>query len=479
MNFFYPQIMLWYWLGLKNTGMVSLMSLFRTKPISLNNHSSLRRCLTATDITLLGIGAIIGAGVFVLTGIAAATKAGPAISVSYILAGLASMFTALAYAELSASIGGCGSAYNYAFAAFGELIAWVIGWALLLEYSVAVSSVAIGWSGYVNNALQSLNISLPQQLVTDPSMGGWCNLPAMLLVLLLAMITCIGVKASTRFNAFIVMIKLLAIAIFVCVAMANIHTNNWHPFAPFGWNGIAQGAAIIFFAYIGFDAVSTAAEETINPQRNLPIGIITSVIICTLVYMLVAILLTGIIHYSDLNVSSPVAYAMLHIGYPLVAGIIALGAIAGLTTVILVMFYGLTRVLLAMSRDGLLPPIFAKVHPRTQTPVPVILISGVIIALMSGLMPLRETAALVNIGTLSAFIIVCTGVIALRIMQPDLPRPFKLPWNPLIPLAGIGFCFYLMINLSKTTWICFTIWLCVGLFIYFLYSRHNSILKDN
>jgi APA family basic amino acid/polyamine antiporter len=458
-------------------GMVSLMSLFRTKPITSNSPSSLHRCLTALDLTLLGIGAIVGAGVFVLTGIAAATKAGPAISVSYIIAGLAALFSALSYAEMSASVGGCGSAYNYAYAAFGELIAWIIGWALLLEYSISVSSVAIGWSGYVNDALLAMHMGMPKEIISNPGAGGWINLPAALMIIVLSVLLCLGVKSSVRFNAIIVCIKLIAISIFIGVAIFNIHPSNWHPFSPFGWHGITQGAAIIFFAYIGFDAVSTAAEETINPQRNLPIGIITSVIICTLIYMLVAILLTGITHYSTLNVASPVANALLNIGYPLAGSIVAVGAIAGLTTVMLVMFYGLTRIVLAMSRDGLLPPLFSTIHTRSLTPVPAIIITGIIMAAIAGFVPLDEAAALVNIGTLSAFTLVCCGVIAMRILHPDLPRPFKLPLNPLIPLLGVLFCLYLMFNLSMTTWVFFSIWLVIGLVIYFTYSKKHSTLK--
>lgn len=457
--------------------MVAFMNLFRTKPITSAQHSSLHRCLTAVDLTLMGIGAIIGAGVFVLTGVAAATKAGPAISLSYVLAGLACLFTALAYAELSSSVGGSGSAYSYAYASFGELIAWLIGWALLLEYTVSVSSVAIGWSGYMNNALQAAHLGLPKALTANHFEGGWINLPAVLIVFLLSVLLCAGVRQSARFNAIIVFVKLIAISIFIGVAILNVHSTNWHPFFPFGLNGIAKGAAIVFFAYIGFDAVSTAAEETIEPQRNLPIGIILSVTICTLVYVIVAILLTGIVHYSTLNVSSPVADALLRIGYPIASSLIAIGAIAGLTTVMLVMFYGLTRILFAMSRDGLMPPVFSQLHPRTLTPVTIVLFSGLVIGLIAGFVPLEEAAALVNIGTLAAFTMVCSGVVAMRILHPELPRPFKLPFNPMIPFLGIVFCLYLMINLALITWIYFITWLIIGIVVYFSYSRKHSLLE--
>lgn len=455
------------------------MNLFQTKPITspLDDTSSLRRCLTAFDLTLMGIGAIIGAGVFVLTGVAAATKAGPAVSISYIISGLACLFSALAYAELAASLGGCGSAYHYAYTGFGELMAWIIGWDLLLEYTVSVSAVAIGWSGYVNNALQALHIHLPIALLNNPFEGGIINLPATLIVLLLSLLLALGVKESARFNAVIVAIKLTVIAIFIIVASAHFHSAHWQPFLPFGWNGVMQGAAFVFFAYIGFDAVSTAAEETLHPQHNLPIGIIASVVICTGIYIIVSALLTGMVPYTTLNVPSPVAKALLDIGQPFAAGVVAAGAIAGLTTVMLVMFYGLTRVCLAISRDGLLPPLFSRIHPQTKTPILLISLSGIVIAVIAGLMPIASAAELVNIGTLSAFTFVCFGVIVLRQRQPELPRPFKLPWNPIIPLLGIGFCLYLMLQLSSFTWWRFGIWFGIGLVVYFSYSRQHSILS--
>lgn len=454
------------------------MNFDRINPITEPETTSLKRCLTALDLTLMGIGAIIGAGVFVLTGVAAATKAGPAISVSYILSGLACLFSALAYSELAASVGGCGSAYHYSYAGFGEFIAWIIGWDLLLEYTMSVSTVAIGWSGYMKNALETIHIHLPLSLLNNPFEGGIINLPAVLIIALLATLLCIGVKQSSRFNTIIVLIKLTAIAIFVFVAIQNVHVNNWENFFPFGWKGVVDGAALVFFAYIGFDAVSTAAEETINPQRNLPIGIITAVIICTLIYILVAALLTGIVSYTQLNVSSPVADALLHIGHPVAAGLIAIGAIAGLTTVMLVMYFGLTRICLAISRDGLLPPFFSQIYPPTQTPVLIILISGTIIAAIAGFVPIGEAAELVNIGTLAAFTLVSAGVIVLRWRYPEMPRPFRLPFYPLVPLLGVIFCIYLIFHLPWITWIRFIVWLLIGLVIYFTYSKKHSLLQE-
>lgn len=451
--------------------------LLRRKPFNPTYRGSgLRPSLNAIDITLMGIGAIIGAGVFVLTGIAAATKAGPAVVISYMLAGLASMFAALAYAELAASIGGTGSAYSYAYAGFGEFIAWIIGWNLLLEYSVAVSTVAIGWSGYVYNLLEAIYHPFPQSLTKNPFDGGFVNLLAMLIILALSILLSIGVKHSARFNALMVFIKLITIAIFIIVACFNINPLHWQTFSPFGWTGIMGGAALVFFAYIGFDALSTAVEEAIHPQRDIPIGIILSLLICTSLYIIVAGLLTAIVPYTTLNVESPVADALLRLGYHSVSGIIAAGAIAGLTTVILVMFYGLTRICLAISRDGLLPHQLAYIHPRTHTPIPIIAISGVITMAIAGFVPIGHAAELVNIGTLAAFTFVCAGVLVFRITYPDIPRPFKLPFSPLIPLMGVFACLYLMAHLPAVTWCRFILWTVLGIVIYFIYGMKHSAL---
>ena len=456
-----------------------MKSLFRTKPINADHHlcdTGLRRVLGPVDLTLLGIGAIIGAGIFVLTGIAAATHAGPAIVVSYIVAGIACAFSALAYAELAATVGGCGSAYGYAYAGLGELAAWIIGWDLILEYSVATSAVAIGWSGYAQNALAAMGLQLPHWLLNPPAAGGLINLPAAAIVLILALLLALGIRESSRANAIMVFIKLTAIAVFVAFAVGHVEPANWTPFMPFGWEGVMGGAALIFFAYIGFDAVSTAAEEAHNPQRDLPIGILGSLAVCTVIYMVVAGLLTGVASYTTLNNPSPVADVMLHLGYPWVAGVIAAGAIAGLTSVMLVLYYGLSRVFLAMSRDGLLPPAFAAVHPKTQTPVRVIVAAGVVMAAIAGLTPIGHVAELVNIGTLAAFFLVCLGVIALRYTHPDVPRPFRTPLMPLLPLAGAGTCLYLMAQLPLITWLRFGGWLALGFLVYFGYSRRHSAL---
>ena len=455
------------------------MSLLRTKPINadMDCDTGLRRCLTAFDLTLLGIGAIIGAGIFVLTGIAAATRAGPAIVLSFVVSGFACAFSALSYAELASSIGGCGSAYGYAYAGLGELVAWIIGWDLILEYGVAVAVVAIGWSGYANNALTAAGLHIPAALLKGPIDGGIVNLPAALIVLALSGLLAAGVRQSARFNAIMVLVKVLAIATFIAVAVPNVQPHNWHPFMPFGWHGVMGGAALIFFAYIGFDAVSTAAEEAVNPARDLPIGILVSLAVCTVIYIVVAGLLTGIVPYGTLNVSSPVADSMLRLGYRWASAVVAAGAIAGLTTVMLVLYYGLTRIFLSMSRDGLLPPVFSAIHPRTHTPLRVILASGLLIAAVAGFTPIGDVAELVNIGTLAAFVLVCCGVIVLRRTRPQLKRPFRTPWSPAIPLLGVAFCLYLMASLPLITWMRFVIWLVIGLAIYFGYSRRHSSLN--
>lgn len=453
------------------------MSLFRTKPIeAIGGQSTLKRCLGAWDVTFLGVGAIIGAGIFVLTGVVAATSAGPAVILSYVVAGLACVFVALSYAELSASIGGCGSAYGYAYAGLGEFIAWIIGWDLLLEYGLGISTVAIGWSGYVSNALGSMGITLPAAITKSPFNGGIIDLPAALIILLLAGLLCIGTRQSTRFNTAIVFIKLIAIAIFIGVSFTHVEGYHWQTFMPFGWDGVMKGAALVFFAYIGFDAVSTAAEETINPQRNLPIGIIVSLFVCTVIYIVVSALLTLVVPYTSLNVKSPVAEVLLNLNHPVAAGFISAGAIAGLTTVMLVLYYGFSRIFLAISRDGLLPTRFAKVHKKTQTPVSIIMTSGIVMSIVAGLTPIGKLAELVNIGTLAAFVLVCGGVIALRITKPDMPRPFKLGFHPVIPSLGIIFCLYLMFSLPGGTWLRFLIWMAIGIGIYWFYGYKNSLL---
>jgi APA family basic amino acid/polyamine antiporter len=461
------------------------LSVFRTKHILANEDYQLKRCLSAWDLTFLGIGAIIGTGIFVLTGIAAATQSGPAVILSFVFAGLACTFAALSYAELAASVGGCGSAYGYSYSAFGEIIAWIIGWDLILEYGVSVAAVANGWSGYFNNALAALGWGLPDFLTKAPKMGGWINLPAAVVILILMMVLIIGVKQSAKANNAMVFVKLITIAVFIAVAVFNVNPANWHPFMPFGWfdklpdgktTGVLAGSSIVFFAYVGFDAVSTAAEEANDPQRDLPIGIVASLVFCTLIYIVVSALLTGVVHYSELNVSSPVAHALQLIGFQWASALVSTGVIAGLTTVMLVLYYALTRIIFAMSRDGLLSPFFGQVNKRTHTPVRVIVLCGIAMALIAGFMPLGDLAELVNIGTLAAFVLVCLGVLVLRMTRPEVPRPFKTPCYPLFPILGMLSCSALMLFLPSLTWLRFIAWLLIGLIIYFTYSMHHSHL---
>jgi APA family basic amino acid/polyamine antiporter len=466
------------------------LQIFRTKNITPDDFvsSGLRRCLSAWDLTFLGIGAIIGTGIFVLTGIAAATQSGPAVVLSFVIAGIACAFAALAYAELASAVGGCGSAYGYSYAAFGELLAWMIGWDLLLEYGISVAAVANGWSGYFNNALTAIGIPLPAVLTKAPSLGGIINLPASVIILLLMGLLIMGVKQSARTNNAMVFVKLITIAVFVGIAVFNVNPENWHPFMPFGWfdtlpdgktTGVLAGASMVFFAYVGFDAVSTAAEETANPQRDVPIGLVSSLAICTVIYIVVSGLLTGVAHYTDLNVSSPVAHALQLIGFNWASALVSTGVIAGLTTVMLVLYYGLTRIIFAMSRDGLLSPFFASVNVKTHTPTRVIVLCGVIMSVIAGMVPLGELAELVNIGTLAAFVLVCLGVLVLRVTRPELKRPFRTPFSPLFPLLGMLSCGALMAFLPGITWLRFMVWLIIGLIVYFTYSMHHSKLAKD
>ncbi|MBA2127347.1 amino acid permease [Hyphomicrobium methylovorum] len=491
-----------------------MRQLFRKKPVGYDDSDfGLRRCLSAFDLTLLGVGAIIGTGIFVLTGHAAAVQSGPGVVLSFMVAGLACAFAALSYAELASSVGGCGSAYGYSYAAFGELLAWIIAWDLILEYGVSVAAVANGWSGYLNNGLEAIGFGLPEPLTRGPTalawngylggalewfgfdphadaiqkagMGGIINLPAFLIIIALMVLLIIGVKESARINAAAVAIKLVAITIFIAVAVFNVNPENWSPFLPFGWFshdvdgkpiGVLAGASIVFFAYVGFDAVSTAVEEAHDPQRSVPRGIIAALVFCTVIYVIVSALMTGIVPYTVLNVPSPASESLLRIGHSTAAGLVAAGVIAGLSTVMLVLYYALTRIIVGVSRDGLLPSFFTVVHPKTQTPVRTTVITGLVMATMAGFIPLGILAELVNIGTLAAFVMVCAGVIVLRSTHPDMPRPFKTPGGILLPICGVISCGALILFLPYETHLRFLGWLAVGLVIYFVYSIRNSKL---
>ncbi len=463
-----------------------LRQMLRCKsPEASHDPAQLLRCLSAWDLTLLGVGAIIGTGIFVLTGVAAATQAGPAVVLSFVVAGIACAFAALAYAELAASVGGCGSAYGYAYAAFGEFIAWVIGWDLVLEYAVSVAAVANGWSGYFKDAMAAVGLPLPEVFTKGLASGGLVNLPAIAVILVLTVLLATGVKESTRTNAVMVMIKLCAIAVFLAVGLGHVDPAHWSPFMPFGWFetlpdgttvGVLAGASLVFFAYVGFDAVSTAAEEAKNPARDIPIGILGSLVFCTAIYIIVSAVLTGMVPYPELNVSSPVAHALGQIGIHWASALVAAGVIAGLTTVMLVLFYRLTRIILAMARDGLLPPWLNRLHPQRQTPVRITVICGLVMAVAAGFLPLGILAELVNIGTLAAFVLVCGGVIVLRIRHPELPRPFRTPGGILVPILGVLSCGALIAFLPAVTHLRFVVWLVVGVVIYFAYSVRHSRL---
>lgn len=455
------------------------MDLFRKKNIqnTFDQATSLHRCLSAFDLIMLGVGAIIGAGIFIITGVVAATQTGPAIILSYVIAGLACLFSALSYAELAAMVGGCGSAYGYAYIGFGEVIAWIVGWDLLLEYSVSVSAVAVGWSSYLNDLLLSLNIHIPKLFLQGPMNGGIINLFAVIIIATLSVLLIWGVKTSVRVNNIIVGVKLSVILLFIVIASTHVETNNWVPFMPFGWAGVTKGASLIFFAYIGFDAVSTTAEEVINPQRDLPIGIIGSLFIATALYIVVSGLLTGIVSYKTLDVASPISHALILIGHKTIAGIVGVGAIAGLTTVMLVIFYGLSRIFLAIARDGLLPKYFSIIHEKNKTPTRIILFCAVFIALIAGLTPIGTLAELVNIGTLFAFAMVCGGVLILHYKKPGLHRSFRTPCMPYVPILGILSCLYLITNLAWMTILRFVVWFSVGMIIYFAFGRKHSALN--
>lgn len=471
-------------------------ALLRKKAVvdDVDSHG-LKRCLSAFDLTLMGVGAIIGTGIFVLTGVAAATTSGPAVVLSFVLAGLACAFAALAYAELASSVGGSGSAYGYSYAAFGEFVAWIIGWDLILEYGVATAAVANGWAGYFNNALHAIGLGLPDYLTKGPFAvnavtglpdAGLVNLPAFGIIIVLMVMLIVGVKESARLNTAMVFVKLLAIIIFLSVGLFHINPDNWSPFVPFGWFshnelgkpiGVLAGASVVFFAYVGFDAVSTATEEANRPQRDIPFGILASLIFCTIIYIVVSGTLTGMVSYKELNVSSPVAFGLERIGINWASALVATGVIAGLTTVMLVLYYALTRILTSMARDGLLSSLFSSVNPKTQTPVKNTVICGLIMAVMAGFMPLKILAELVNIGTLAAFVLVCIGVIVLRKTYPDLKRPFTMPGGIVLPILGVISCGALIAFLPFETHLRFVLWLAVGLIIYFGYGIRKSKLS--
>ncbi len=465
-------------------------NLLRTKSIEQlvgdvdRSGKALRRTLSATDLTMLGIGAIIGTGIFVLTGTAAANQAGPAIVVSYVLAGLACAFAALCYAEFAAMIPIAGSAYTYAYATLGEIFAWMIGWDLILEYAVGSMTVAVGWSGYFQRILAGFGIHLPLWMTAAPTVeGAIINLPAVFIVLVISALLVIGVRESARVNAVMVAVKLAAVLFFIAVGVGYVNPGNWSPFTPYGWPGVTAAAAVVFFAYIGFDAVSTTAEEAKNPKRDLPIGIVASLVICTALYLAVAAILSGIVpvvqYKNDVQfLNAPVGYALAVIQMDWAAGLVSAGAVAGITSVLLVMLMSQPRIFFSMSRDGLFPAGVSKVHPRFRTPYITTIITGVIVALVAGFTPIQLLGEMTSIGTLFAFVVVCVAVMILRARRPDAPRPFKVWGGPLVPILGTVSCLYLMLSLSVMTWVRFLGWLDIGMLIYWFYGRTHSPLVD-
>jgi APA family basic amino acid/polyamine antiporter len=457
-------------------------------------EGGLNRTLTASNLMLLGIGAIIGAGIFVLTGNAAAQYAGPGVVLSMVAAGIACGFAGLCYAEFASMIPIAGSAYTYGYATLGEFVAWIIGWDLMLEYLFGAATVAVGWSGNFVKFLAEFGLVIPQQWTDAPiavdalnnfsRTGATLNIPAMVLVALMTWILVIGIKESARFNNVIVFVKIAIIFLVIGFGCMYVKTENWHPFIPpntghfgeFGWSGVLRGAGVIFFAYIGFDAVSTAAQEAKNPQKDMPIGILGSLFVCTILYVLMALIMTGMVHYSQLNDPAPILVAIQAAGSSLawLRYAVEIGSLAGLASVVLVMLMGQPRVFYSMSRDGLLPPIFSKVHPKYQTPYITTILTGSIAAIVAGLFPIGLLGQLVSIGTLLAFVIVCAGVWILRVRSPEIPRSFKTPLVPLVPILGILSCFGLMAGLPKDTWLRLLIWLGLGFIVYFMYSMKHS-----
>jgi APA family basic amino acid/polyamine antiporter len=460
------------------------MSLFRKKNIEQMiagaERTGLKKALGAVDLTFLGIGAIIGTGIFVLTG-TGAVQAGPALTISFVIAAIACALAGLAYAEFASTIPVAGSIYTYSYATLGELAAWIIGWDLMLEYGLATSAVSVGWSGYLQSLLAGFGLHLPTALTaapgTVPGAVTFFNLPAFLIMMVMTTLLSVGVRESARVNNAMVVIKVAVVLAVIAVGVFHVQPANWQPFMVHGWHGVFGAAAIMFFAFIGFDSVSSAAEEVKNPKRDLPIGIIASLSVCAVLYIAVAAVVTGIVPSADFaGVSHPVSYALQIAGQKWVAGFIDLGAVLGMLTVILVMTYGQTRIIFAMSRDGLLPKSLSNVHPRFATPFRTTWIVGLFFGVIGAFVPLDVLAELINIGTLAAFSMVSIAVLILRRTHPQLPRGFRCPGVPVLPLLAVATCVFLMANLQWITWVAFIVWLAIGLAVYFGYARRRSLL---
>ncbi|WP_018656738.1 amino acid permease [Actinomadura flavalba] len=485
------------------------MHLFRTKSVEQSIRDTeapehrLRRELSAFDLVVFGVGVIIGTGIFVLTGQVARDKAGPAVAISFILAAVVCGLAALCYAEFASTVPVAGSAYTFSYATLGEFPAWIIGWDLILELALGAAVVSVGWSGYFVSLLDSIGITWPETLANPPGEGGVVNIPAILLVLLVTVLLVIGTKVSSRVNAIVVAIKVSVVLLVIVAGLFFLKADNYTPFIPpsqpsestegihapllqvlfgvtpvsFGWLGIFAAVAVVFFAYIGFDVVATTAEEARNPQRDLPIGLIGSLVITAVLYAAVALVVVGMQNYADLSTAAPLADAFKAVGHPAFATIISIGAVAGLTTVVLILLLGQIRVMFAMGRDRMLPPWLAQVHPRFGTPYRVTIIMGALVAVLAGFIPLAQLAELVNIGTLFAFVVVSIGVVIMRRTRPELPRAFRTPLVPLVPILSVLACVFVMLNLPVETWLRFLAWMVLGTLIYFAYGHRHSRLR--
>ncbi len=463
--------------------LVSLQALLRTKSVDelqseINRPGSFRRVLGLWQLTAIGLGGIIGAGIFVLTGVVAATQAGPAVSLSFVIAGIASAAAALCYAEFAGMIPVAGSAYTYGYAVLGELVAWIIGWDLLLEYALVVAVVSIGWAAYVQALLGQFGIAVPLWARGAPGTGTGhvIDLVAILGSLGVAGLLTLQIEWGARFNTTMVVIKIAAVVLVIAAGLPHVNTANWHPFMPYGFGGVVEGAAVVFFAVFGYDTLTTAAEEARDPQRQLPRAVVLSLAVSLLLYVTMALILTGMVRYDTLNTAAPVAAAFTAVGLPWVTLVVSAAAVFGLLSVMLAFMLGCARIWFAMSRDGLLPAWFAKPHPGFRTPHRPTLIAGALTAMVAGFFPIRQVAELVNIGTLSAFAIICIAVIVLRRTRPDVRRSFRTPFVPFVPVAGVGFSLWLLSKLPGIAWERFLIWMALGLGFYFSYGRWHSLL---
>lgn len=477
--------------------------LFKTKPLNQilgdadSSEKGLKKTLTATSLVALGVGAIIGAGLFSLTGIAAANNAGPAVSLSFVIAAIGCAFAGLCYAEFASMLPIAGSAYTYSYATMGEFVAWIIGWDLVLEYAVGAATVAISWSRYLIKLLEKFHVAnIPYEWMMSPFesmtingevITGIMNIPAVFITVLMSLLLIRGTQESAKFNGFVVVLKIMVVIAFIVLGWSYINPANYADYIPentgkfenFGWTGMVTGAAVVFFAFIGFDAVSTAAQEAKNPQRDMPIGILGSLVICTILYVLFAHVMTGLENYKNFaGEAAPVALAIANTPYHFLQELIIIAILAGYSSVIMVLLLGQSRVFYSMSRDGLLPKVFSDLHPKFQTPYKSNLLFAVLVSLFAAFVPVNIVGEMTSIGTLFAFVLVCIGVLILRKTQPNAPRAFRTPWVPVVPILGILVCLFMMYSLPGETWVRLIVWMAVGIVIYFVYGKYNSKLRE-